>query len=131
MATRTIEVPIRGMDCADCAKHVQHAIGTLAGVESVDVSLAAEKAVVRLDPAHVDVRAIREAVEGAGYTVAPSSAESRAAPQLGDFTRPILGLLGVVFGIVLFVVGVGERLGVFESVTRRVPWPVGLAIVLV
>ena len=46
---KTVEVPIRGMDCADCTRHVQHAIANLPGVESVEVFLASEKAVVRLD----------------------------------------------------------------------------------
>jgi len=36
-----------------------------------------------------------------------------------------------VFGAVLFIVVAGEWLGLFEEITGRVPWPVGLAIVLV
>lgn len=47
-----------------------------------------------------------------------------------NFTRPILSLFGVVFGAMLFVVVAGEWLGVFRAVTQRVPWPLGLAIVL-
>ena len=60
-----MEVPLQGMDCPQCTQHVRHAISALPGVESVDVSLTAEKAVVRLDPSRVDVSAIRKAVEGA------------------------------------------------------------------
>ena len=55
---QTVEVPIAGMDCADCARHVQHAIAELPGVESVDVLLGSEKAVVLLDPALVALPAI-------------------------------------------------------------------------
>ncbi len=47
-----------------------------------------------------------------------------------DFTRPVLLLLGVLFGVVLFVVVVGEGLGLFETVTEHLPWYLGLAIVL-
>lgn len=36
----------------------------------------------------------------------------------------------MLFGAILFIVVVGEWLGVFERLTERVPWPVGLAIVL-
>ncbi|MCJ7676745.1 MAG: cation transporter, partial [Anaerolineales bacterium] len=68
---QTIEVPILGMDCAECTQHVQHAIAALPGVRAVDVLLAAEKAVVRLDPVRVDREAIARAVEGAGYHVSP------------------------------------------------------------
>ena len=41
---QTIEVPISGMDCAECTRHVQHAIEALPGVETATVLLAAEKA---------------------------------------------------------------------------------------
>ncbi|MGH2523187.1 MAG: heavy-metal-associated domain-containing protein, partial [Anaerolineales bacterium] len=75
-SSRLLEVPIRGMDCAECTQHVQRAIAALPGVESVDVFLASEKAVVRLDPAQVDVRAIQKAVEKAGYAVGELSALS-------------------------------------------------------
>lgn len=47
--SHVLEVPVKGMDCAECAQHVQQAIAKLHGVESVDVLLAAEKAVIRLD----------------------------------------------------------------------------------
>jgi Cd2+/Zn2+-exporting ATPase/Cu+-exporting ATPase len=46
---KTIEVPIAGMDCAECTMHVQKAIATLPGVEAAEVFLASEKAVIRLD----------------------------------------------------------------------------------
>jgi Cd2+/Zn2+-exporting ATPase/Cu+-exporting ATPase len=137
---QTLEVPIRGMDCAECTEHVRHAIAALPGVESVKVFLASEKAVVQLDPARVDVPTIRKAVEGAGYSVPypPSPvAESSGggvgvgAMPLTEFTNRILTLFGLVFGAVLFVVVVGEWLGLFETLTARVPWPVGLAAVLV
>ena len=36
---QTLEVPIRGMDCPECTRHVRDAISGLPGVESVDVSL--------------------------------------------------------------------------------------------
>ena len=38
---QTLEVPIKGMDCAECAQHVQRAIAKLPGVESVNILLAA------------------------------------------------------------------------------------------
>ena len=127
----TIEIPISGMDCVECTQHVQQAIATLPGVASADVFLAAQKAVVRLNPAQVDLPAICKAVEAAGYGVPLASAvEDRPSSPTG-FMRLILGLFGVIFGVVLFVVVVGEWLGLFEAVTERVPWPLGLAIVLV
>jgi cation transport ATPase len=118
--------------------HVQHAIAALPGVEKVDVFLTSEKAIIHLDPQLVDLPAIRKAVQGAGYSVPEQShaaqvkspAEESAALMASSFTRSILTLFGVVFGVVLFIIVVGEWLGLFETITQRVPWPIGLAIVL-
>ncbi len=128
---QTLEIPVQGMDCTECTRHVQQAIAALPGVQSVDVFLSAEKAVIRLDPAHVDLPAIQQAVEGAGYSI-PQPVVGQPQPSTpGDFSRQVLTLFGVVFGVVLFVVVVGEWLGLFEAVTARVPWPIGLAIVVI
>ncbi len=127
----TLEVPIQGMDCAECTLHVQHAIAALPGVEAVNVFLASEKAIIQLDPAQTDMLAIRKAVEEAGYSVPTPATAQSSVPPLGDFTRRVLALFGIVFGAVLFIVVVGEWLGLFEAITQRVPWLIGLAIVLI
>lgn len=128
---KALEVPVAGMDCAECTLHVQHAIAALPGVESVNVFLASEKAAIRLDPTLVDLPAIRKAVEDAGYSVPDITPHQVASSPIGDFTRPILTLFGVVFGVVLFIVVIGEWFGLFEQITDRVPWPIGVAIVLI
>ena len=127
----TLDIPVTGMDCAECTQHVQHAIAALPGVASVNVFLAAEKATVRFDPTLVDLSALRKAVEGAGYAVPVAESPGPAPSPLANFTRPVLTVFGIVFGAVLFIVVAGEWLGLFEKITERVPWPVGLAIVLV
>ena len=77
-ATKTIEFPVQGMDCAECALHVQHAIEKVPGVASANVLLGAEKAIVRLDANLVDLPTLQRAVEGAGYQV-----PAQAAPPTG------------------------------------------------
>jgi Cd2+/Zn2+-exporting ATPase/Cu+-exporting ATPase len=128
----TVEVPVAGMDCAGCTRTVERALSALPGVESVDVLLGAQKAVINLDPARIDRVAIREAVEAAGYHVPDSPAgESDAGLATAQrASRSALQVLGIVFGAVLFVVVAGEWLGLFERLTERVPFPVGLLIVL-
>jgi Cu+-exporting ATPase len=128
---QTLQVPVKGMDCAECTQHVQHAIAALPGVASVDVFLASEKAIVRLDPAQVDLPAIRQAVAGAGYEVPTADSAEPPPSPMGDLTRRVLTLFGLVFGAVLLIVVAGEWLGLFETLTRRVPWPLGLAAVLI
>ncbi len=130
---QTLEIPIRGMDCAECTEHVHKAIASLPGVEKVDVFLAAEKAIVRLDPAQVGMTDLRAAVASAGYSVLPgleAGADSPGGLDPRVFTRQILTILGVLFAVILFVVIVGEWMGLFESISDKIPWPLGLALVL-
>jgi P-type Cu+ transporter len=129
--TTKVEVPIKGMDCADCAQHVQHAIAGVPGVESVNVVLSTKKAIVLLDPARADLPTIRRAVESAGYSISSPGADRATPPSQRDFARPILMLLGILFGVVLFVAVVGEWLGFFGALTKRVPWLVGAAVVFI
>ncbi|MFQ3683131.1 heavy metal translocating P-type ATPase [Roseiflexus sp.] len=125
-----IELPIKGMDCAECALHVQHAIAELPGVESVNVLLATEKAIIRFDPDRVDVSAICDAIAGAGDYSVPETTPSSAAAPMGDFNRQLALLLAGVFGGVVSVVIMGEWLGMFDRLNALVPFPLGVAIVV-
>ena len=129
-ALQTIEVPIAGMDCAECTQHVQHAIEKLPGVQKVEVFLGSEKALVALDSAQVDLAAIRQAVASAGYSV-PETEKAASAPiQTADFNRRLTRLLVGMFVGVLSIAIIGEWLGAFEILNERVPFVVGLVLVL-
>ncbi|HEY4714642.1 MAG TPA: HAD-IC family P-type ATPase, partial [Aquirhabdus sp.] len=126
----TLEVPIKGMDCAECTQHVQHAISNLDGVKSVDVLLAAEKAIIRLDSDKVDMPAIRKAVASAGEYSVPETVPLPSVQPMGDFNRRLIILLVGVFGIVLSIVVAGEWLGLFKYLDNLIPFPVGVLIVI-
>ncbi|HNO93796.1 MAG TPA: cation-translocating P-type ATPase [Anaerolineales bacterium] len=128
--TQTLEIPISGMDCAECTMHVQHAIEKLPGVQSVNVFLGTEKAVVKLDPAQVDIPAIRSAVQGAGYDVPASNSPKVDPISMGDFNRKLTVMLVSVFAIILSVVIFGEVLGLFDFLNERVPFLFGLVLVI-
>ncbi len=130
-ACRVIELSVRGMDCTECTQHVQHALSAVPGVQSVEVFLSAEKAVLSVDPGLVKVETLHQAVEAAGYSV-PVTGTTPDDPSraLARFTRPILTLFGFLVGATLLIVVVGEWLGLFERVTDVVPWPFGWALVL-
>ncbi len=131
--TQTIEVPIEGMDCADCAAHVQKEISAVPYVLSADVLLGAEKAVIQVESLPKDQALIHKAVERAGYRVpeASPSAQEEAVTRMGaEFTDKVTRLFGMVFGAVLLIVVVGEWLGVSERITESIPWYVGLGVVL-
>lgn len=128
---KTLEVPIKGMDCVECTQHIGHAISKLDGVKSVDVLLAAEKAIIKLDPEKVDMPAIRRAVASAGdeYSV-PETVEVVSPLPIGDFNRQLMTMLAIVFSIVLSIVIVGEWLGLFELLATFIPFPIGVGIVI-
>ncbi|MGH8887732.1 MAG: heavy metal translocating P-type ATPase [Egibacteraceae bacterium] len=69
---------------------------------------------------------------GCGCDHACGSAEpaSGGPPSRFGFAGPVLRLFGLVVGLVLLVVVVGEWLGFFEQLTERVPFAFGLALVL-
>jgi Cd2+/Zn2+-exporting ATPase/Cu+-exporting ATPase len=127
---KTLEIPVSGVDCAGCAKHVRDVISELPGVESAEVLLASGKAVVRFDPALVDLSAIYKAIESAGYSIAKPGTTANSGAPLAGFTRRILTFLGVLFGAILFIIVLGEWFGLFERLTERIPFPVGLAVVI-
>ncbi len=77
--TQLIEVPVAGMDCAECTNHVRHALEKIPGVHSVDVMLSSEKAIIRAEPGRVEMGQIRSAVVSAGYTVPEDSNGSHAS----------------------------------------------------
>lgn len=134
-----LQLTVEGMRCADEAAQVERVLKQLNGVLEVRASVAAGTVTIIYDPsvrdvASLDSSVLRKAVEGVGRSVA-NSAQGLPAGQstsyaLADFPRHVLTLFGIVFGAVLFVVVIGEWIGLFVTVTARVPWPLGLAIVL-
>jgi Cd2+/Zn2+-exporting ATPase/Cu+-exporting ATPase len=127
---QTLEIPISGMDCAECTRHVQHAIEKLPGVQSVNVFLGTEKAVIKLDPTQVDIPAIRAAVQDAGYDIPTSDVPAAAPISMGDFNRRMTVLLVSVFAIILGVVIFGEALGLFDFLNDLIPFPLGVVFVI-
>ncbi|MDR3075684.1 MAG: copper chaperone CopZ [Synergistaceae bacterium] len=68
METKTIK--IEGMSCEHCVKAITKAVGALAGVESVKVSLENAAAEVKYDPAKTSLDKIKAEIDDQGYEVA-------------------------------------------------------------
>lgn len=130
MAQKSTEVQIQGMDCAECTRHVKHAIEQVPGVDSVEVYLASEKAIIQHQPDLLDETAIRRAVTSAGYSIAPRQSQGTSNPPAPDYPRSILSVLGILFGVILFIIVVGEWMGLFERITAQIPWPISLGVVI-
>jgi Cu+-exporting ATPase len=131
LPNRVVELPICGMDCIECTRHVQRALAAVAGVESVEVFLTSEKAILRLDPTRVTSDQLQRAVQAAGYALAGNAlASGEESRVLTRFTRLVLPFLGLFAGIVLLLLVAGEWLGLFARITDLIPWPYGWGIVL-
>jgi P-type Cu+ transporter len=75
---------------------------------------------------------VRPVLAGCGCDDACAVADSpRPVLARFGFARPVLVLFGLVVGLVLLVVVAGEWLGVFEDLTARVPFALGVALVVV
>ncbi|WP_420103974.1 heavy metal translocating P-type ATPase [Bosea sp. (in: a-proteobacteria)] len=78
----TIELAIRGMNCASCVGHVERALRSVPGVSDAMVNLATESARVRAFAQGDIVPALRAAIEKAGYEAsAPATDPGKAADR--------------------------------------------------
>lgn len=60
---------IEGMDCSDCITAIEHGVGRLDGVLTVQVSYPAQKMRVEFDARQVDERTIKNRVRALGYSL--------------------------------------------------------------
>ena len=117
------------LDCADEAAQIEGALGRLPAVTRVRTSVGARKVFVTYNPADMDPARIQAAIEGLGMTVRTDRpAASTPRPALPT----LLGGLFVTAVALVALVGIlGERLGLLEAVTDRLPPWLTLAAVLV
>ncbi|GAB4571106.1 MAG: heavy metal translocating P-type ATPase [Anaerolineae bacterium] len=113
---QTLELPITGMTCANCALTVERALRKVDGVLGAEVNYANERAVVTL-AASVPVEQLVSAVERAGYGVVQSDEETTLedAEQLAR-EREIRHqerrlLVGAIFTLPLFLLSMGRDFG--------------------
>jgi Cd2+/Zn2+-exporting ATPase/Cu+-exporting ATPase len=127
-AVNRTEIRVEGMDCADCTRHVATALRAVDGVQSAQVFLGSEKAVIEHE-ARLDIQILKEAVRSSGYRVV----EQDSLDVAGRSSNRFLLLTSMVFAIVavvLLIVVVGEWIGWFGQLSAVVPVPVYIAIIL-
>lgn len=128
--SNTIELTIKGMDCAECAMHVEERLHKIEGVHSARVLLTAEKGIISFDPALATPEMFVRAIGELGYR-----AETQAAsPQ----TNRLIALADVIrFAFVATVAGLAligllvERLGVLHNVVAQIPAPIVILAIVV
>ena len=70
----SLRMDISGMHCAACSARIERVVSKIPGVESASVNLAAENAQFVFDPQQTSRRAIKQAIEKAGFGATASSA---------------------------------------------------------
>src|SRR5215831_15539727 len=126
--TAELELVVEQLDCADEAAQIQAALGRLAGVHQVRTSVSARKAVVTYDPSQVNPLDVQGTIERLGMTVregrTPTVARHTSLPNL------LGGVFVTAVALVALIGILGERLGLLDAVTARMPPWLAMAAVL-
>ncbi len=128
VAEATVELPITGMTCANCAANIERALNrSRDGILDATVNFATERATVNYLPEITDVEDIAAVIREAGYDVImPQDTESgvdaeQAArdAEIRDQTRKLL--VGVVFALPLFVLSMARDFALIGAWSHA-PW---------
>ena len=69
MPIETLNLPVRGMTCGNCARSVERKLAGTPGVTKAQVELQLERAIVEYDPTLVKPEVLANAVRSLGYEV--------------------------------------------------------------
>jgi Cu+-exporting ATPase len=125
VASKTVQLPVTGMTCANCAANIERALNKkTAGVVSANVNFAAETVNVTYVPSVTDIENLAAAIEKAGYgVVRPEAGEDEAdaeqaarAAEIREQTRKFL--IGVVFTLPLFILSMARDFSILGEWSR-------------
>lgn len=118
VASATVEIPVTGMTCANCAMNIERALSKKApGVVKASVNFASERARVEYIPTITSLDEMIAVIEAAGYgairpdkDVDAEDAELAARKaEIKDQTRKFV--TGVIFALPLFMLSMGRDFG--------------------
>lgn len=69
---REVKLKIKGMTCAACEEHIQHAVNILPGIFSSEISYANGNGSVKFDTLKTNIKFIEKAINTTGYTITES-----------------------------------------------------------
>jgi P-type Cu+ transporter len=109
-----VELPIGGMTCAACARTVERQLAHSPGVEKASVNFATKIASVSYNPTETRIEDLVAAVEDVGYAVPREPQEIAEAAAAREIRRRLL--VGAVFAIPVFILGMLERAALIQFV---------------
>jgi P-type Cu+ transporter len=125
--TATLELPLLGMTCANCAANIERALNKVDGVLEAAVNYASEKATVTYAPGAAARGDLIAAVRKAGYDVVESAdadelEDAEAAARAAELRHQQMRfLVGVLFSLPLFVLSMGRDFGLLGA-WAHAPW---------
>jgi len=99
----SVVLPITGMTCAACARHIEESLASTPGVAQVAVNFATARATVAYDPARASIFDLIKSVKSAGYGTAGTTRAVFALDQSGprpDSAQPIESSLERIPGVI-------------------------------
>ncbi len=69
MSELTLNLPITGMSCANCAANITRSVGKLDGVTNANANFAAETAIISFDPDKIGSKDIIHTIHDLGFKV--------------------------------------------------------------
>jgi len=130
--TARLQVKLGKLHCSFCVSTIQKAVGRLAGVESVSVSLAHEEGLVAYRPDRVSAPEIVETLQRVGYSVRDprkvAGYEAEEAELAEERNRFLVGLATTMAALILMTFKwTGHPLTVDWGGHR---WPIGPWVIL-
>jgi Cd2+/Zn2+-exporting ATPase len=105
---KRIDLEVEGMDCADCARHVEKAVTKIPGIKLARVNFLNGRMSIECDPRNVAIKDIEHAVQSAGYSLKKDS-----QTFIQKYKQTILtGLSGIfaLLGSVAFLFNIPQSL---------------------
>ncbi|MCC7117554.1 MAG: cadmium-translocating P-type ATPase [Anaerolineales bacterium] len=91
MALQTLETPLQGMSCPNCAEVIEQGVKNMDGVAKVKVSYPAEKMWVEFDNQKIERADIERQIENLGYQIPLSEFQTRLAENRGLYVSLFAG----------------------------------------
>ena len=114
----TLDLPISGMTCNNCANTISRSLRRVDGVLEAETSYASERTHVRYLPSMVEVSDIKRAIRDAGYSVIEVAGDEEAqvdaeqAARAADLADKRLRLtVGVVLTTLVMALSIPEMVG--------------------
>ncbi|HAV78987.1 MAG TPA: cadmium-transporting ATPase, partial [Anaerolineae bacterium] len=93
MTLQTLETPIKGMDCSNCAVTIEHSLKQMNGVLKATVNYPAEKMWVEFDNQKIDHSDIEKQIQKLGYKIPLSEFQSRLEENRELYISMLAGAL--------------------------------------